>query len=432
LQRKTKYRIYYLHELYGEYYNKKLNFISAVHSFNDALEDAELVYSDNQEFPAIPRIYKRRANNYVKLDSIKLAFNDYQSGLRYFDKSLDDDWSFNPSFKISSSAPVGLDLLTAKATYASDLFKETSDTTYLTIAKGTYRAAMNLIDAMRLSYINEGSKYYIVAQAQSLYKEYIELLVSAEEHMPKDEWSEEIYNTIQRNKNSVLIERIKEKVAVLSSNLPDDVKNKESKLRSDISFYTKLLSEVDKSDSTALVRSKSHEENLFKAKEDFAILSNNLKSEYPEYYALANTAKEYYSLGDVKKAVQSDEAIIEYFAMDGGYLTLTISDSDVQVNVLQDEYVSRLLIYYLADVSQSPVISGKSISDLSIQSEQLYTRLLGSIRGLEDIDQLYIIPDGMISKLPFSSLIDPETKEYLISEKSISYLLSVDQFMNQE
>lgn len=67
----------------------------------------------------------------------------------------------------------------------------TSDTTYLTIAKGTYRAAMNLVDDMILSYINKGSKYYIVAKAQSLYQEYIELLVYAEEDISKAECYEE-------------------------------------------------------------------------------------------------------------------------------------------------------------------------------------------------------------------------------------------------
>ncbi|MFT6335230.1 MAG: hypothetical protein ACJATI_001984 [Halioglobus sp.] len=80
----------------------------------------------------------------------------------------------------------------------------------------------------------------------------------------------------------MLIERIKEKVAVLSSDLPDNVKDKESRLRYDISLYTKLLSEIDESDSTSMVKKKSHEDALFKAKEDFAIFSNDLKSNYPE------------------------------------------------------------------------------------------------------------------------------------------------------
>ncbi|MFT6335231.1 MAG: hypothetical protein ACJATI_001985 [Halioglobus sp.] len=113
--RKKKYRIYYLHELYGEYYTKKLKHIRAADSFNEALEDAILVNADNQLFPAIPRIYMRRANNYVKLDSIKLAFTVYQSGLCHFDKHLEGDWSMNPSIQISNSATVGLELLTAKA-----------------------------------------------------------------------------------------------------------------------------------------------------------------------------------------------------------------------------------------------------------------------------------------------------------------------------
>ena len=431
-QKKHSYRIYYFYELQGQYYNKKLNFISAMHSFNDALGDAKKVYSDNKEFPAIPRIYKRRANNYVKLDSVKLAFNDYQSGLKYFDKNLENDWSLNPRISISSSAPVGLDLLTAKATLAKNQFQEKSDTTYLTIAKRTYRAAMNLVDDMRLSYINEGSKYYIVEEAQSLYKEHIELLVSAKEYILEDEWSEEVYNTIQRNKNSILIERIKEKVAVLSSGLPIEIKDKESKLRSDVSLNTKLLSEIDESDSTSSVKMKSHQDNLFKAKEDFAIFSNNLKSKYPEYYALSNTTKQYYSLKEVTNRLSPGEAIIEYFETDSGYVSLIISDLGVQVNVLEDEDISRLLIYYIASLSQSPNLSGVSVSELSTQSEQLYSILLGKVNGLEAIEQLYIIPDGLISKLPFSSLINPETKNYLLSEKSISYLVSVDQFMNQE
>jgi CHAT domain-containing protein len=149
-------------------------------------------------------------------------------------------------------------------------------------------------------------------------------------------------------------------------------------------------------------------------------------------YALANTSNKYYLLDQVKNLLSSDEAIIEYFAMDSGYVALTISDSDVQVNVLQDENIARKLIYYLAPLSQSPTISSVTTSNLSTQSEQLYSLLLGSLSGLEYIEQLYIIRDGATSKFPFSSLINPETKEYLLSEKSISNLVSVDQFMNQE
>jgi len=432
LQKKSIYRIYYIHELYAQYYSNKLNFKSAIYNLNIALKDARRVYSDNKQFPAIPRIYKRRANTYIKLDSIKLAFNDYQSGLQYFDNNLEEKWSSNPTIKISNSAPVGLDLLTAKATLAKDQFKKTSDTTYLTIAKSTYRTAMNLVDDMRLSYINEGSKYYIVAEAQALYKEYIELLVSAKEYMPKEEWSEEIYNTIQRNKNSVLIERIKEKVAVLSSDLPAEIKDKESKLRSDISFYSRLLSEIDDTDSTSLAKKKSYEDELFKAKEDFAIFSNNLKSKYPEYYELSNTPKEYYSLDQVKNVLSAEEAIIEYFETDGGYVIVTIMDSDVKIHVLEDENVSRQLIYYIASLSQSPTQSGVSTEELTTGAEQLYDLFLGKISGLDDIEQLYIIPDGVISKLPFSSLINPKTKAYLLSEKSTSYLVAVDQFMSKE
>jgi len=271
-----------------------------------------------------------------------------------------------------------------------------------------------------------------VSQAQSIYKKYIDLLIASEAYMPKAEWSEEIYNTIQRNKNSVLIDRIRQKVAVLSSDLPPDIKKKESKFRSDISFYTKLISEIDRSDTTLSNELEINEVNLFKSKEDLAIFNNNLKTEYPEYYELVNIPKQYYSLDQVQERLTSGVSVKEYFETSKGYVIITIDQSDVKVDVLEDESVFDLIDNYIESISKSPRTSGNSLPDISHQSEQLYSKLIGNANELEKISQLYVIPDGLIGRLPFSSLINPTSKNYLLSETSVSYLASIDQLMIED
>ena len=223
MQIKFHYRVYYRLELLGEYFAKLGQWNKSIIEFDEALSEARKQYSNNRIYPAIPRILTRRAAVYNKMDSTNLSFLDLQNGLQFFQSNLSTNYTENPIIEISSSAIIGLDILIAKANYASSKFNKSFDHTYVEVANNSFASAMELIDRMRMSYINEGSKFYLTEQAQEVYIDYIRHLISVKSFMQEDVWKEELYNTIQRNKNSVLVERIKNKIALLSSNLPNQL-----------------------------------------------------------------------------------------------------------------------------------------------------------------------------------------------------------------
>jgi len=98
---------------------------------------------------------------------------------------------------------------------------------------------------------------------------------------------------------------------------------------------------------------------------------------------------------------------------------------DFNIGGVLSEYEFDAIVIYYRDLLTRPSLSKKDKRVLNAISKKLYNFLFGHIeKNLTDKTELIIIPDGILSFLPFETLIMPDGR-YLIEKYHIKYLQSL-------
>ena len=407
------------------------------------------------------------ANTYYLFAQIYQAQAQYDQALAYYQKTLsslalnvsETDYYSLPDLVEYNHAYCLFDTLLSKAAIFNTMYSRHRNVQDLAVVLAHYQCADALINQIRQSYKAENSKLILAEKARiEIYDaanvaifEYILLQKNTNNPTILSQFNSKFGYQIpdcatdlafffaEKGKAVLLYAGIKDAEARINAQLPADMVQQEREWRAELTHLEQIIRDEEYKKENKQNHSALNEwkDRYFKCVFKYDALIERLEKDYPEYYRLKydlSTA----TINQIQTLLPSKTALISY-TLSGRYLyiiTLTADKHNYQQIELPADF-DGLVEDFLFSFRQI----GKS--DYLIYGYDLYRYLLLSTENtglLKGIERLLIIPDGMLSRLPFEALptepcpdsIHYSKLPYLIHRYRISYHYSATLWVNQQ
>ncbi len=298
----------------------------------------------------------------------------------------------------------------------------------------TYKLASDYLDLLRFSIETNEIKEFVAQNGKQLYENALKAVTQLIALDPSKKNMEDAYYFLEKSKNRILYEAVRNANIQHFFTVPGNVLQKETELKATISYLNEqLLKKQGAAKSTSDY--SSLEVELASARQQYAFFLDSLKVKYPKYHALQYNTK-VVSLSDVQKnLVPKHSAMLEYFMGDSSIVVLGISQSKLAFHSIVASDPQFSMVYNELD-SIMNIVSGDHIYDEEYSPEKykvfiqsgydLYNQLVGPVLDQLDANfrDLIIIPDGQLGYLPFELLISklPENSGQ-VDYRNLDYLM---------
>jgi len=395
---------------------------------------------------------KELANLFANLSHYYITINNPSKSLQYSQKSLqalfpEMDLSnnfVNPELSKITPSQEALEAFKYKTNALYALFLRTQKTTILDASINTGFLMLLVIEELRNGYLTFESKLKINEHEDATFKTLADYVSKAYQLTKDKKYLDCLFEISERNKSSLLLFSLGELKAKRFGEIPEELLNKEKYLKKRIAFYKEQVYEEKQLEQPDTNKLETWGSYLFDSERSLVELTTKFEKEYPNYYALKYSNKNY-KIENLQEILPRKTTIIEYIITDSLLHTLVVSGkscnyyfqkTDSSFNHLVTDY---LTIYQNFDFSQQ-FYSG--FTEFCWQSKELYKHLIGPIVKNIKNEKLIIVPDGILSYIPFETLIEnmPETVPdgyfknlpYLITKYDISYSYSAMLFNDKQ
>ncbi|MCP4440421.1 MAG: CHAT domain-containing protein [Aureispira sp.] len=420
-----------------EYLNKALNMRlsgtqeKAVSQLQFGNTAADLDFSSNED-PKIALGYQLYSS-YLNLAYFYKRKEDYRLALTYCQKALmevspslgkDVDIYKNPTINELSHNIDWLEALQQKGELfykIYDLDSEKSED--LKFSLSIYEEALSLVDTLRLNSTSDGAKQLLTKRAIPVYEGAIVTLYRLFQNTKDDIYLTNAFETMERSKAFVLLQAIQNIEAKGFSDVPAELLAKEDKLRRSLSYYSDYKNRTSKNQ-------KDFDQAYFRNKRAYDSLVTVIETNYPSYYKLKYNTQ-VASISKIQNELLShDKMLLEYFVGDRHIYIFKITKSSKNFYKIPVPHDFMLLVkafrkgltdYQL--IGKDPTLAYKNFV---AYSSSFYQRFIGSFLDEipKDINQLVIIPDGLLNYIPFEVLITSTPSNLSTPDyKSLDFLI---------
>jgi CHAT domain-containing protein len=416
-----------VYEMVGDVHSHEGNYTAALESYHKI----ELIINKEENFNITRKaqVLSRIAETYLKQGKFNEAIQTTQRAfmILYKDPSYLHSPAKNPDISIIHPDKIMLGLLITKSNAQFEAAKkdrQKSNRYGTTLA--TYRLTTRVIEKFRHMISSDDFKEFFVMDVRKMYENAIMACYNAYELEPNDSVISLAYYFIEKSKNQVLIDAIRQNQARSYSNIPDSLIRKEYRFKSQLVKMQNDLYKLnfDNADPD-IIRNCQFESALIQ--NEYERFLKTLEKRFPEYYQMKysdlipdlHEIKEYakkkilieYLDGENSLALiafNRDQTVFKVFRKDPEF-TASLN------SVLQSLFNSNKLNWY------DPVNYKRFID----QSGYLYEKLLKpALSYFPHVNELILIPDGKLCYLSFEVLISrlPENMTDVNYEK-LDYLI---------
>jgi len=341
---------------------------------------------------------------YNEIGMLQAAFGQYVSAVANYNLGLEQVEDFDSrgtsTLKLLKNKSVSLNKLGN-----NDNYKATMETVNLGI---------KTLDTLKPSFRSKADQLFLIEDAFPLFESGLEAAYQLYASTSDDSLIDLAFRYSEKSKSVLLLEALLEAKATQFANIPNDVLERESELKSEITYLEKQIknSETDQSDL---------KDALFTLKEEYRQLVQKLEVDYKSYYDLKyNTTN--VSLEVSQKSLSKHQLLISYFYGNKAIYAIALNrgkkemfripiDADLEANIKK--------VYQMLSDPKSDVIA------LGNATYSIYELLLQPILNSGDQKKLIIIPDGLLNYLPFPALnTSPGGIRYLAENHAIGYVNS--------
>ncbi len=403
----------------------------ALSYFDKAIQSATNEADGFSNFPQIATAYTQKGNALLHISQYDDAITAFQKGLQITALDFDEnDVKINPSMDQIIQKLSSLDLVTGKARAFLAKYKNNNKEEDLYLASDHYLLATKMIDAIRQGYNTTASKHILAEKSNQIYEQAIETSDVLFQKTNDVKYLEQAFIFAESNKAITLLESMTKEMALNVSGIPDSLLGKERKLNIKLNFSEKLLAEAKAQKQNQEYVDRLEKER-FDLKEKYKKLLREIEQSYPKYYQL----KYAYETASVQKIqdelLDKEKALVEYFVGDQFIYSFLITKKDFKVEKIKN---TPALTEMINQIKQSLSVSPESktftqdYQNFSKSAHGLYNLILESqLSKIDDkIDQLIIIPDGLLGFVPFDILLfkTPDLENPNYSPSHLSYLMN--------
>ena len=391
------------------------------------------------------------ATNFHNIGEVYFDQRDYENAINYFQRAIihavegfeNSDITISPnieSIDLTTEKSHFLEILSKKAACFKGLAEQKNKERKLILALDNYLLASQLIDQMREEFTGQGSKLHWLEEAYPLLENAIEVSLELYEITGNKSYQEAILGFMEKNKAILLLESINSAKDVYFADIPDSLLFQQSQLKNEIAGLQRNLLELQKkdeiqnSDSTLLATEKE----LAELKIKLSDLEESLKENFSGFGQLSKIHTS--NLDYLRNTIlTNNQALIEFFVGDSTTYITTVSKEHFLVNAVPTKGLRQHasdLLYVIHPSRQHKTGSKEFFQKFTQSAYLLYDLLLKKpLSEIKNTDQLIIVPDDIISYLPFDILLQdevnldkvnfsPEQLNYLIKDYSITYAYS--------
>ncbi|MFK7905436.1 MAG: DUF2225 domain-containing protein [Chitinophagales bacterium] len=310
------------------------------------------------------------------------------------------------AFKNYSKYLIGTLRLKAKIweAYYENVSHDTKD---LELAVAHYLFAVKVIDAKRKSYKTEKSKL-LQKHIAPVYEEGLQLTLKIQ-RFASSKIKDSAFLFAEKAKAAILLSTLSDVAAKLEVQLPSELLSKERKIKSRLAFLDKSI-EKCKEEQQEEKLLKKYQNEYFDYHQAYLQLLQQLETDYPDYYQLKYENKTV-TPTKLQSRLEENQVVISYFVGKDKLYIFAVSPDDIEVIDLQlpDDFEALIegLIAALTQHQYTAFIE---------KSFQLHELLITPIQDFivddfgfdEELKQVFVIPHGVLSYVPFEALIGEE------------------------
>lgn len=363
------------------------------------------------------------ANTYLAMANIAKDQEDLPTALAHLQTAL---VRLVPDFK--SSKLVDNPTLTQNFAYKSTLInllyqkgialkqayiQNPAQSNYLEYAFETLEQGSQLADIIRQTYQSTLSKKALLCNSSLIYQELINVGTLLSKHPNSIVDDETLFALMETSKSILLLETLKEEQARTYAGIPQTIIDQDLQLKKQIAYFENQLTNQQNKGIVSTDKSLMDlEEKIFQFRKQSQDLIKEIEKNYPKYYQLKYD-NQLARIVDIQAALPAtNTALLQYTLTDDQLLIMAVSPTKVQqYQQTVDSTFFNQLNAVKAFFNQNPVEQTRSIQQKNKQqfiqdAYALQQQLLAPILAkMEAVEQLIIIPDGLLHYLPFEALL---------------------------
>ena len=425
------YEVDAIYEYLGAIARRKKDYLQALDFYQRVYEIRSAEYdavSTDMNY-----VYHNIAETYKESGDFSKAAGYYQKALIAADHNFTStDYNDNPDVDTLDLGILFTDLikdLDFKGQLFYTWYLKEGNENYLKIALSTYQDAIKVIDLKRNELISEGSKLFWQELRFPVFERALMVAFELEKKNSDPVLKSLIYQWMEQSKALVLLE------SLLNQQLEIDFEGKDS-LTSQFNHQNAEVAQIQRQviEDTQNQKLKIA---LKKAQIEPWETQKTLKEKNPAS-APFYSESDYIDLATIQQQVLDDENIyVEYFVGKEKLFAFAMKGT---VSYIYQSNLGDLVqkIDQLRKLLSMPNESLEAFQSYQQLSFELYDQLIGPIETYfsDEINDLVIIPDGILSALPFEVLLyekrkqevvnySPDILPYLINKTAINYAFSI-------
>ncbi|MEL7422402.1 MAG: CHAT domain-containing tetratricopeptide repeat protein [Bacteroidota bacterium] len=318
-----------------------------------------------------------------------------------------------------------LESLLLKAELLKAIAERYNEPEDLIAAQVYYRHALDLLDKVRRELTSREDQITLVENVYRTATAAMEGYLRLYQQTGEESWLADAFYCSEKSKASVLQAAIIANEAQRFGGVPPELPQQEAQLQADIGYYKRQLA----TSADSLERRELRAE-LFASQEAYNQLLNNYRQQYPEYYELRHQ-QELPTLSEVQLALRPDQMILSYFTTETVVYRFEISQSKVVLTA------TPLPARFASDIRGLNKSITRQLDEVYLKKARQLGELLLPATLNEAQQELIIVPDGLLLRVPFEALLtetessdspDYQALPYLIQKYQLQYSPSVTLF----
>ncbi|MEM9920765.1 MAG: CHAT domain-containing tetratricopeptide repeat protein [Bacteroidota bacterium] len=401
----------------GLQYLQKGDTQNAIDQFQKSLESFEKVPADTEHL---------RVTTNVNLAQLYTEKGDFQKANQFFQKAE----SLMKQRDAQSPIPLltQLKFLEQKGQSLLMEYKATKDIDLLHQAEAIHQKAMDHYNSWQVQLEESESLAYSAKHSNKLFANALETNFLLFEKKQQASHFNQAFAYAELSKSQSLKRSLQINSAALKNSIPDSILAQEQRLKKDIS---ELQLQIDQSIPIAKSSDevRSLKTALFEKKQSFQKFLEEVAIDFPAYYQVRYQSK-LPSASAVSDQLEDQTALIEFALFDNTLYTFLIFKGENHL------FQSKLSADFMADIRAFHQRLSRPTKSFEEIAHRLYQQLMASIiqQLPADVQHLCIIPDGILSYIPFEALLMEEPPiadghlqhAWLLRSYRISYAYTTD------
>ena len=225
------------------------------------------------------------------------------------------------------------------------------------------------------------------------------------------DWMEEIFRWSEKSKSQSQLDKTTRESLWMQLDLPNDLIETENDYLAKIELLNDQLIKHHSSDSVDHWRGQ-----LVKFQRQFDHFKQNLRKNYPQYYALRHQPQTV-TIQQIQSLIAADEAMLTYFTTDSiiyGFL--------IQSDTFFYQSIGPLFSVINHDIPSLYQCLSERSPNMYSESNRIYNQVVDPLLRYSDAVKIIVISDKNLAKIPFDLLVsDFGTSRFLIQDYIICH-----------